>query len=197
MEWLGGRGMKETKEWELGQWGELVIRRWLTQRGYWVVPASLIDNGGAPALETWLEEHISLPDLIAGRNGVSFWVEVKTKTKSVPHGHRQRDEHGVDERNWQDYLKAQEITGIRGLLAIVQLQPERLLVNGLDEVAVSAFLYDGPNVPAPRRFFDVRRFEWFEYGAGWLKQSKIGPTAPKITPSVEPRPWEDRYHEST
>jgi len=188
----GGSGLKQSDKWRLGPWGELVIRRWFTSQGYWVVPQSLIDNGGAPAFERWAKEHLILSDLLVGRKGVrTSWIEVKTKTKSVPNNLRRRDELGVDERHWKQYVEAQSLTSIIGRLAIVEKEGQRLFVGDLAEIEKASVVWV-ENLPEPRRFFDLRRFERFSYNKGWLTSMGIYTDAPNITPVVSPRPWEQR-----
>jgi len=64
----------------MGDQGEAWVRRLFVQWGHWVVPISLIDNGGAPMLEDWIESNV-LPDILAGKDGDTFVVEVKTKSR--------------------------------------------------------------------------------------------------------------------
>ena len=181
--------MKNSDEWALGQWGERLVRQWLTSRSWWVIPISLINNGGAPAFETWIRQFTVLPDIFAGCNGRAQWIEVKTKTKSVPNALRKRDEHGLEERLWRHYIAGQQLTGIPGAIAFVQTQPRLLYIGALDTIEVASVVYDGSNLAEPRRFFDLRRFEKYNFGKSGLTLE----VAPTIEPKAQPRPWEIKY----
>ncbi|GAI84783.1 unnamed protein product, partial [marine sediment metagenome] len=111
---------KWDKLFKRGLKGEKLVREWLKLRGFYVLPTSLIDNGGAPALEGHLKRIIASNHLVAGE-GKTFWAEIKTYQRATFNQKRQRLEHGVPIRLWNEYLKGQEITGIPGYLYILQL----------------------------------------------------------------------------
>jgi len=142
--------------------GEKLVREWLKLRGFYVLPASLIDNGGAPALEGYLKKVIASDHLVAGR-GRTFWAEVKTYQRAAFYQKYQRWVHGIPIRLWQQYLEAERITGIPGYLYILQLN-ERLILEGkLSEIEVGSQKTEGHHHPpsGPQIFFDVRRFKWY------------------------------------
>lgn len=113
--------LKMSAAWEWGEWGEGRVRAWFTARGYFVVPTSCIEIGGAPRLIGHLRSHV-LPDLQVARAGVCRWVEVKFKTRPVLYEKTKRWRHGIDQRLFEDYLAVERETGIRGSLALYQLQ---------------------------------------------------------------------------
>ena len=53
-------------KWKLGNKGETVVRKWLVDQGYMILPASLINIGSAPMLIGKLKS-IILPDTLAGK----------------------------------------------------------------------------------------------------------------------------------
>lgn len=178
--------LRASDEYKMGRQGELVIRKWLTNQGYWVVPTGDIENGGAPLLIKKIKSTI-LPDILAGRQK-PFWVEVKTKTR-LPHYQRyKRDQHGIGRRLWEAYLEVQKETGLIGFLAILQLQPLKFYLGKFDEISVGLQTYDGPNMDEPMVYFDVRRFGWYNISQQWeITELLPDPIQPKII-----RPWEQR-----
>ena len=58
-----------------GVWGDAAVakvKRWLEESGWAIIPAWLINNGGAPKVTTLLKEIVS-PDLFALRRGEGVW----------------------------------------------------------------------------------------------------------------------------
>lgn len=175
--------MKETVEWELGQWGERQARSWCEKQGWFVIPAYLIEDGGAPAATRHLEKLV-LPDLQVAVNGEARWIEVKTKTLSPVYQKTGDHRHGVDLRNWEAYLEVEAQTGIPGYLMIVQLEPHWLLM------ASFAHLLPVVQVYGDMAYWPRDRFERLEVRAD-------GPSAPRIEPKAE-HPWphvDDGHHD--
>lgn len=116
---------------DIGTQGEAIVREWLKGRGYFILPSSLIEQGGAPMLNGGDIKAI-LPDNLTWKEGQPGWVEVKTKSdasehKNPPH----RWEHGLPLRHWNAYLKVQEITKIPVSLAVLEVKNKLLLIGTL------------------------------------------------------------------
>lgn len=116
---------------DIGVQGEAIVREWLKRQGYVILPASLIEDTGAPML-TGERIKAILPNNLTWKEGKPGWVEVKTKSfatehKKPPH----RWEHGLPLRQWNAYLKVQELTNIPVSLAIVELKSKLLLIGTL------------------------------------------------------------------
>lgn len=189
MELLGTRG--SMSKWEdlfkRGLKGERLVREWLKLRGFYVLPASLIEAGGAPALEGYLKRIVASNSLVA-RAGETFWAEIKTYQRATFNQQRQRWEHGVPIRLWEQYIEGQCVTGIPGCLYILQLN-ERLILEGkLDDIQVGSIKTTGKHHPpsGPQIFFDVRRFKW--YSLETLEPLTI--MLPEDLPPKTERPWE-------
>lgn len=181
--------MKDSQEFILGREGEARVGQWLKEHGYWVVPTALISTGGAPALEGWLRK-IVLPDSLVSHEGVSRWVEIKTKSRVTFNRKRQRWEHGIALRHWLAYREVAIRTGIPGSLAVLELDARRVLLGRFDDIAVGSAEYQGTKMSKGGMvFFDIRRFEWFDYDS---LQSLPGGLAPKTV-----QPWERRPPPST
>lgn len=155
------------KNWEelfnRGLKGEELVKAWLKLRGFYVLPASLIKNGGAPALEGYLQRVIASDHLVA-KGGQSFWAEIKTYERATFNQIRQRLEHGVPIRLWNEYRRGQELTGIPGCLFILQLDERKILEGILNDIEVGSAKTVGRHHPpsGPQIFFDVRRFSWWD-----------------------------------
>lgn len=132
----------DTPEGKLGRAGEDLIRKWLKDEGYFVVPAGYIENGGAPMLEGWIRSHV-LPDLMSFKNSKGTWVEVKTKTRPTFNRNRNRMEHGIPARHWRDYLQVELETGITGALAVLEAGVGHILLADLSGIKPSAVIMDG------------------------------------------------------
>lgn len=167
--------------------GEKLVREWLKLRGFYVLPTSLIEVGGAPALEGHLKRIIASNSLVA-RAGETFWAEIKTYQRATFNQKRQRFEHGVPIRLWEHYIKGQQVTGIPGCLFILQLN-ERLILEGkLDDIQIGSVKTTGSHHPpsGPQIFFDVRRFN--RYGLDTLEL--LEHMLPEDLPPKIVRPWE-------
>ncbi len=168
--------------------GEKLVSEWLKLRGFYVLPVSLIKNGGAPALEGHLKRIIASNHLISGA-GKTFWAEIKTYQRATFNQKRQRWEHGVPVRLWNQYIQGQQVTGIPGYLFILQLNERVILEGRLDDMQVGSVKTVGDQHPpsGPQIFFDVRRFKWYSLDT-------LGPLSAMLPEDLPPktvRPWEE------
>lgn len=169
-----------------GLQGEKLVREWLKLRGFYVLPTSLIENGGAPALEGHVRKVIASNNLVVG-DGSSFWAEVKTHQRSTMNRKYQREEHGIPIRLWEQYMEGQELTGIPGCLFILELKGRRILEGRLNDIAIGSRQTVGIHHPpsGPQVFFDVRRFHWYS-----LETLALQRMLPEDNPPRVVRPWE-------
>lgn len=166
-----------------GDIGETVLRNWLKERGYYVVPTSLIENGGAPMLESHLRSLV-LPDTLIFKGGEQKWVEVKAKTLAPKYNIGRCHTTGCALRHWNDYRQVQEATGITGALAFVHVWEQKLLLQDLDRVVIHNH-YHGPKFREPMIFFEVDGFEWFS-----LDRDSLFSTLEKASePPATVHPW--------
>ena len=127
--------MKNTPELKLGREAEVILREWLKQQGYVLLPASLIEQGGAPMLNG-KNLKLILPDNLSWKEGQPGWVEVKTKSHPTLHNNPpHRWEHGFPLRQWRAYCQVQEITKIPVYLAVLELETAILLIGSLSTLA--------------------------------------------------------------
>jgi len=167
-----------------GLQGEKLVREWLKLRGFYVLPASLIKNGGAPALEGHLKRIIASNHLVA-KSGETFWAEIKTYQRATFNQKRQRWEHGVTQRLWSEYKEGERITGIPGYLFILQLNDNLILEGKLSEIEIGSVKTQDKHHPpsGPQIFFDIRRFK--TYPLDTLEELKPESITPKTI-----KPWE-------
>jgi len=168
--------------------GEKLVREWLKLRGFYVLPTSLIEVGGAPALESHLKRIIASNSLVA-RGGETFWAEIKTYQRATFNQKRQRWEHGVPIRLWDEYINGQRITGIPGRLFILQLNEHLILEGKLNDLQADSVKTEGSHHPpsGPQIFFDVRRFKWYSLDT-------LEPLTSMLPENLTPktvRPWEE------
>jgi len=178
---------KESPEWELGQWGEIHVRRWLERSGKFVVPTSCIEDGGAPAL-TRLLQRLVLPDYQTFDSNGGGWWEVKTKTRAMLYQKANEWRTGVDLRLWNAYREVEQATQLPGHLVMIHLNPKelhrKLLVARMDDLVAiphsgSTTSYGGSELV----FFRIDDFDRVTFTA----------SGPQLPPHIEPkivRPWE-------
>ncbi len=126
---------------DIGAQGEAVVRNWLKRYGYLILPASLINDTGAPML-TGAQIKAILPNNLTWKQGQPGWVEVKTKSCATKHVNPPpRWEHGFPLRQWNAYLKVQELTRIPVSLAILELDEKLLLLGTLNSLEKGKRVY--------------------------------------------------------
>lgn len=141
----------------LGREGEAIVRAWLTSQGYAVLPASKIENMGAPVLLG--RERPTLPDNLTWREGKPGWVEVKTKSVASLHEvPPKRLEHGIPLRHWVAYEIIQVLTRIPVSLAILQVNTHSLGLSTIDGLRCGMRIY--PMEGQWHIFFARDDFEW-------------------------------------
>lgn len=105
-------------------WGsaaEQAVREAFRRRGYFVVPAYAIEDGGAPMLIGLVRKHV-LPDMLVAKCATPRWIEVKFKDHCVQFRKTGFWRHGVDLPKWEAYREVERITGIKGSLVVLQFR---------------------------------------------------------------------------
>lgn len=97
-----------------GLLGEGLITRWLTSRGWNVLPAYEIElqSGKGPRLFSAKLGTLIAPDLLVFNESGFYWVEAKTKSAFTWHRITETFQTGIDRRHWLDYLAVRETTGV-------------------------------------------------------------------------------------
>lgn len=164
-----------------------MVREWLKLRGFYVLPVSLIRNGGAPALEGYMK-HIIASDTLISKAGETLWAEIKTYQRATFNQIRQRYEHGVPIRLWNQYKEGQRISGIQGCLFILQLDRTLILEGKLDDIETGSVQTVGDHHPpsGPQIFFDIHRFKWYSLET----LESLRPLLPIGAKPKTVRPWE-------
>lgn len=128
-------------KWRLGTQGEEIVRQWLRSQGYSILPASLIETGGAPMLLEKAYKAI-LPDNLTWKDRHQRWIEVKTKSNPTTHeSWPNRKEHGLPLRHWAAYEFVQQQTQTPVTLAILELSSRSLLMATLDDLKSTERIY--------------------------------------------------------
>lgn len=142
----------------LGDEGEQLVRDWLVAQGYHILPASLINNMGAPMLLG--KQRIILPDNLTWYGGTPGWIEVKTKTSHTRHElNPKRDEHGIPFRHWVAYEMIQMQTQIPVSLAILQIDTASIGICLIDNLKAGERVY--PMQGEWHIFFNRGDFKWY------------------------------------
>jgi len=187
---MPGEPMSEMSNWNrllsLGLQGEALVREWYKRQGYFVLPVSLINNGGAPALEGYVRKVI-VANHLAFKGADQRWVEVKTYARASFNQQRHRWEHGVPQRLWLHYLEGQALTHIPGYLTILQVNKRLIMEGRIDRIATTAYVQAPAENHPPsglQIFFDTRFFDWY-------RLDTLEPLPKMDSPKVI-REWEEK-----
>lgn len=103
----------------LGDFGERVWEHIFKASGIRYIPLHKINNGGAPMLEG--KTRIVLPDFECIMNREPVFVEVKAKTQSVIFRRQNQQRHGINYRNFKDYIEAAYESSKKCGIALIEL----------------------------------------------------------------------------
>jgi hypothetical protein len=174
---------------QLGREGEIVVKAWLVDQGYLILPASLIDGMGAPMLEG--KQRIILPDNLTWHKGTPGWIEVKTKSHCTKHEvNPQRDEHGIKLRHWMAYEMIQMQTQTPVWLAILQIDIKSVGLAPIETLKAHERIY--PMQGEQHIFLDWNDFGWHLL-TGIVIPEPIEPTAPRTIQQIKERAKEVAY----
>lgn len=156
------------ERWRQGRtWEERAVEL-LKGMGWMVVSLANLSSGPQAARGPQLEGATSslvLPDVLACKEGVSCWFEIKYKASTTYHRNSRRTEVGIPEYLLQHYLGIQKATGIEVRLAFLIGDERALLVANLKDATRTRRIYDGHNMPTPMVFMDVACFTRYELDA--------------------------------
>ena len=164
-------GPNTEMSWEFGDAGETLAREWLKSRGYFVMPASWAGNGGAAMLDGESRSHILL-DILACKDGLTKWIDVKAKGRATKNQKRGRWETGCALRHFNEYCAVQLETGITGALAFLHAEERRIYLGDLNAIRPESAIWPPPGgqlkprhaFKEPMIFFRLDDFEWYEMG---------------------------------
>jgi len=108
-----------------GTEGERIVFEWLQKDGFFVIPTAKLPTTrrfSGPRMETDRLSRILMDAQIA-RQGVTRWIEVKTKSQDVWYQKAGEYRQGIDEQNFSDYQHIELVTGMEAWLAILVASP--------------------------------------------------------------------------
>lgn len=129
--------MEETKR---GRDGEDIAIDFLERNGWGCVNTSRA-SGDGPAMLTSITDNTIIPDLLTSRDGVSRWVEVKAKDPYDPSekGINDVPQQGIEIRQWEDYIKVQDLTGLDTWVFIYEPELETLCIRSVRWMAENVY----------------------------------------------------------
>jgi hypothetical protein len=145
---------------KLGKLGERIWASVITASGLRYIPLSEIESGGAPMLEG--AGKTILPDFDVYGMRKAVFVEAKAKTQSVLYENAWELRHGINERNYRDYMRIRWEARKRCGLAVLELLDGEtgkwsgsLLVESLQQLGepFAGFSTDKHKVFWPRKRF--------------------------------------------
>lgn len=128
--------LRESREYQRGRAGELIVARWLKERECYVIPSydySGKDGNKAPRLEGLWTGH-PVPDLDVARSGHRFWVEVKTKWEAALWRQTGELRHGIELRLLEHYQAVEKISGCPCWLFIYEESTGHLLAQTITKL---------------------------------------------------------------
>ncbi len=173
--------------------GEQILKRWLMDHRYWLIPTTAIENGGAPMLESDIER-IILPDFqIWKDDGFRAWVDAKSKARAVFYQKLQRWQTGCALRHFHAYRKVAEMTRTPGALAFIHTDTATLHFGMIDWIESDAQYWPMPKTFDAKHpfkedmiFFNLARFDKYDISRnGLFEKLEEAVIQPKII-----RPWE-------
>jgi hypothetical protein len=178
-------------------------RQWLKEIGFYVLPLSMIENGGAPLLESQIQKEIA-PDILASRQGASILVDVKGKSRASRNRTRDRIETGCELRHYHAYMAVGRIMGMRVALLFIHADRSEMHFGYLDEISLDAFQWTpGPDwfkshpnheFKEPMIFFNIDPNHGSRFDVCFRKEDFL--TAKLRAAAMPPktvRPWEPRH----
>lgn len=122
---------ESTEEFQKGYEGEQTVVNYLERNGWETIPTFEFDGDGAPMLTSDTEDTI-IPDILTSRDGVTRWVEVKTKPPYEPPEHVDDVlQQGVEVRHWANYCTVQDVTGIDVWVFFFEQERRKLCIGSL------------------------------------------------------------------
>lgn len=97
---------------QMGKTGEGIIAQWMKRQGFNVLPVYEKEQGEykGPALYT-VDAQLIAPDMLVFQpGGKTIWVEAKTKSAFTQHHITGHWVTGIDLRNYEDYLRVQDVS---------------------------------------------------------------------------------------
>jgi hypothetical protein len=178
-----------------GRAAENCVRDIYKAAGWYVLPAHLIENGGAPLVLARLR-NFTAPDFVVGKPGVIPRM-LEVKFKSAPFlFQKMRDwQHGIDRPNWEAYEELDRVSGFRVDIAIVQVKPgpqapiePMLLFQSVEALAAVRIDEIAPNKKGPRGmvYFSCTAFDVAPINTAMLPRNL--PELMRLRTSVYP--WE-------
>jgi hypothetical protein len=113
-----------SKEVELGAWAQAEADRMLLAAGYLILDAHLSGQGRA-ALIRGRDGALIAMDNMDIRGGKTVLRDTKGKSQSTFWRYGNREQHGIDARNFDHYVAQCNEGGLEGHIAIVELSRER------------------------------------------------------------------------
>lgn len=113
---------------------EVAFSRWLqAERGYYTLPVfdfNGIGSNVAPHIQRG-EERLVVPDILANKDGVWAWFEVKLKERADWHRKTKALVTGLPLRNWQHYLSVQKATQTPVFLVFIHLTEGEVIAEDI------------------------------------------------------------------
>lgn len=105
---------------KLGEFGQEQIDKILLENGYLILDAHRCGNNGAALLRGKNNCLIAMDNIVM-KGGKSVWFDSKYKTQSTFTRSTNKEQHGIDAKNYDDYREQCEKSGLEGYIAIVEI----------------------------------------------------------------------------
>lgn len=113
---------------EYGNIAENMVFNALKQMGFYSIPKYLYNKEGSPSI-FGLYSSYAVPDIDTAKDGFRFWIEVKRKSRRIYY-----PDTGFPLKNYESYLKIQEITGNEVFILFVDEKNNACYGNWLNNI---------------------------------------------------------------
>ncbi len=163
----GTGGRTWDARWLIGRaWEEVAVEA-LRARKWMTLPTAAISTSSKGAHGPRFEgevpnDYLTVPDILACKEGKSAWFEIKYKADTTIHRNTGRTEVGIPGRLWGHYMGVERETGIPVVYGFIIGSEKALYLAYQTKVNKHKRVYDGPNMPGAMVFFDIRSFTRIE-----------------------------------
>ena len=138
---------------------EMLGKNMLKRMGWYVLPFSILSDGPAPVLEAHLRNNLISPDALVAKDGCLKWVDFKAKAEwTVYKKGGYREQTGISERHYRNYLEVEKTTGFECWLAFFHLGDPFMLMQSLSQLTPDHFDPTGGRMNYPTVYFNMCDF---------------------------------------
>ncbi len=153
---------RDSSEFKRGAVGERFVAELLRRKGWYTIASydfAGSDGEKAPRMHGSCGSYV-LPDLDGSRAGKRVWIEVKTKQSANFYRIKQRLEHGIPWRHFQDYLAVEKESGCAVWLAVYEEDTGEVLMQSMKKLLEDVRFSSSPEMGKMAFFARTAFVQW-------------------------------------